>query len=727
MRGAMIATRGHCVGVALLSIFLLGCTASMTITPKTERSTNVELRLRGKIIYDGNREYLPRTITQSSAERFGLTLRYAYDVALGKDNVPQLLPLFNPLTIVGFPIGKDTVVVTGRLDILKGDEVVKSYSATSALDSTRNIFWPGETYSELRRKGLVAVRDNIEAQMQRDRDVLSKLAGPATAPLEVQTDQPPPPAETGVAASPQVGESLLSPQAQTEAASPAVQLPEPPAVPAAPAPAPLPTSTTLSSPSEGILPALSGGATAPLDTQAALPPATAEAPVASSPRVEDPLLSSQAPAESTSSAPQLPRPPPVPAPIAPSPQPSPMTPPVSVEPSGGVPVAAPPTSGAPSQASTSPPTPAMIEVIISYPEDRSKVAADAVALAGVVTAPKGVARVAIAVNGTELPSPESPSIVAGVEKTRALNTRIPLQIGENVIAVTVFDQSGAGRQVVRTVYREPSTAGGLSLLPRPPGGSVVERWGVVIGIDQYRDPDIAGLRYAVADAQAMYDFLITKGGVRPQNARLLLNKEATQRNIRRTLGEFLKQKALKDDEVIIYYAGHGTVDPDPGTEGGLAKYLVPWDADSNSLFSTAIPMEEIDRIFARIAARKILLVQDTCFSGGAGGRTFLRKNLTRAGTISDKFLQDLAERQGRMILTASDANQVSLEDPERGHGLFTYYLLQAFEGAADLDSDGAITVREIHLYLQRKVHEQSGGNQTPQLYGIGDMVVVRVK
>ena len=80
-----------------------------------------------------------------------------------------------------------------------------------------------------------------------------------------------------------------------------------------------------------------------------------------------------------------------------------------------------------------------------------------------------------------------------------------------------------------------------------------------------------------------------------------------------------------------------------------------------------------------------------------------------------------------MILTASDTNQVSLEDPERGHGLFTYYLLQAFEGAADLDLDGAITVREIHLYLQRKVHEQSGGNQTPQLYGIGDMVIVRLK
>ena len=80
-----------------------------------------------------------------------------------------------------------------------------------------------------------------------------------------------------------------------------------------------------------------------------------------------------------------------------------------------------------------------------------------------------------------------------------------------------------------------------------------------------------------------------------------------------------------------------------------------------------------------------------------------------------------------MILTASDANQLSVESPEVGHGLFTYYLLQGLGGTADLDSDGAITVREIHLFLQRKVHERSGGNQTPQLYSIGDMVIVRTK
>jgi hypothetical protein len=54
-----------------------------------------------------------------------------------------------------------------------------------------------------------------------------------------------------------------------------------------------------------------------------------------------------------------------------------------------------------------------------------------------------------------------------------------------------------------------------------------------------------------------------------------------------------------------------------------------------------------------------------------------------------------------------------------------FWCLEAMKGTADLDGDDAITVREVHLYLQRKVHERSNGAQTPELYNIGDMVLTR--
>jgi len=350
------------------------------------------------------------------------------------------------------------------------------------------------------------------------------------------------------------------------------------------------------------------------------------------------------------------------------------------------------------------------------------VADEVISVVGLVSAPRGVARLDFTVNGRPVPISRDVRVQSTGVQTQPFTARVPLSPGANLIVLTAIDAAGAAGQTVRTVYRD---------VAQPVGGSTAkvgtgERWAVVIGIDQYRDQSISALRYATADAESVFRFLTTRGGVKPANARLLLNQQATQRNIRQVLGDFLRQKALSDDEVIIYYAGHGTTEPDQSAEGGVAKYLVPWDADPQSLFSTAIPMEEIDRVFGRLAARKILMIQDTCFSGGAGGRTFLAKGFSvRAATLTDKFLQELTQKEGRMILTASDVNQVSQEDPALGHGIFTHYLLEALGGAGDLDADGAVTVREVHLYLQRKVHERSGGAQTPQLYNIGDMVLVR--
>ncbi len=164
------------LGVTLSMIVLAGCGTTMVVTPDLKQTASVDFRLKGKVIYDGNHEYFPRTIVDGPVGESGLTFQYTYDVTHGKDNTPQLLPLYNPLTIVGFPIGEDTVVVVGRLEILKRNAVVKTYTATCGLENTRNIFWQGETYSELRRKGLIAVRDNIEAQMNQDRQLLSGLA-----------------------------------------------------------------------------------------------------------------------------------------------------------------------------------------------------------------------------------------------------------------------------------------------------------------------------------------------------------------------------------------------------------------------------------------------------------------------------------------------------------------------------------------------------------------------
>jgi hypothetical protein len=153
------------------------CTSNVIVTPDLAMVQSDNFSIRGKIDYEGNAEYLPRTVSADSHPEAALLLRYRYEVTYGRDAVHQALPLFNPLTIVGFPIGSDTVVVSAQLEILRESSLIKTYTAACMLSKNRTIFWEGESLSELRKRGLLAVRENIETQMYGDRDLLLK-AGP---------------------------------------------------------------------------------------------------------------------------------------------------------------------------------------------------------------------------------------------------------------------------------------------------------------------------------------------------------------------------------------------------------------------------------------------------------------------------------------------------------------------------------------------------------------------
>jgi len=166
-----------CTALCLVTLLIFSaCAPKVVITPDLTPVPGNDFSLSGKIDYEGSAEYLPRTVSAAPLPGAALTLRYRYEVTYGKDGVDPVLPLINPLTIVGFPIGANTVVVTAKLDVLSGSEQVKTYTAVCVLDKHRTIFWEGESLSELRKRGLLAVRENIETQMCGDRDLLLKAA-----------------------------------------------------------------------------------------------------------------------------------------------------------------------------------------------------------------------------------------------------------------------------------------------------------------------------------------------------------------------------------------------------------------------------------------------------------------------------------------------------------------------------------------------------------------------
>jgi uncharacterized caspase-like protein len=254
-----------------------------------------------------------------------------------------------------------------------------------------------------------------------------------------------------------------------------------------------------------------------------------------------------------------------------------------------------------------------------------------------------------------------------------------------------------------------------------------EVWAVVIGINRYKN--FPALKYSVNDAREFYRYLVEVNGVPKDHIWLLLDEEATLDRIKSTLGTHLRQQAGKDDMVIVFLAGHGITERDATSPDGdgLEKYILPHNGDPKDLYASAMPMSEIARIFNRISAERLVFISDTCYSGASGGRTI--PVVGARANISGAFLDRLSRGKGRVILTASDANEVSVEQDELKHGVFTYYLLEALRGQGDLDGDGVITVDEAYRYVSMKVPRATGQHQHPVKKGemTGQMVLGVVK
>ncbi|MFQ5830454.1 MAG: caspase family protein [Candidatus Methylomirabilia bacterium] len=367
-----------------------------------------------------------------------------------------------------------------------------------------------------------------------------------------------------------------------------------------------------------------------------------------------------------------------------------------------------------------------LTVAFRYPEDGSRATAEESLVAAVITSSKGVAKVSVTLNGTEVfqQSPPTP------QRSVAVTVSVTLREGANAIVVSASEPDGMVQQELRTViYERPRVA-----VAEPARAIQIERWAVVIGIGRYQSRQISRLRYTVQDAEAIYKVLINQAGFKKENILLLTDKTErppTLRNIKWALGSFLARSAKKDDIVIIFFAGHGAPEPDPrGIESdGLAKYLIPIDADPEDLYSTALPMDEFQTIFGRLEAERVVVFLDSCYSGAAGGRTFASRR-TRALNVDDLFLERLTRSKGRAIITASRPAEVSIELPELGHGVFTYYLIQGLKGVADLDHDGIVSLHELYQYIEQEVTRKSraaGGNQHPIMKGELEGVLPLVK
>ena len=338
-------------------------------------------------------------------------------------------------------------------------------------------------------------------------------------------------------------------------------------------------------------------------------------------------------------------------------------------------------------------------LLISSPRDGKKTESGTVLLTGVIEDDQGLKQIKFFINGQPFSKKDERGIrVSGANTIKRLyiNETIPLVKGENLIKIQVIDSDNLLSEKLLSVHR-------------------IERkrnlWAVIVGINSY--PKVPKLKYAVNDALAFYNLLVGYNQIPEENVTLLIGEKATLTNLRSTLGTKLKSNARKEDMVIVFFAGHGATEPDTMSPDGdgLEKYLLPYDADLEDLYASALPMRELSHIFNRIRSERLIFIADACYSGASGGRTVSLSG-TRAN-ISDAFLDRITSGKGTVIIAASGVNEVSVEKDTFQHGVFTYYLLEALKGNADTDHDGLITTDEAYRYVSEKVTKATNQEQHP--------------
>jgi hypothetical protein len=227
-------------------------------------------------------------------------------------------------------------------------------------------------------------------------------------------------------------------------------------------------------------------------------------------------------------------------------------------------------------------------------------------------------------------------------------------------------------------------------------------YALIVGIGDYQDPRIPKLAFTSADAKAFYEVLVDprRAGFEKVNVRLLLDAEATEKQIKKSVTQWLYNQVSADSTVMIFFAGHGGAEQDKCDPEAVkqAYYFLPWDADPEDLANTCISQHDFERLLHTLRSQRMVVFLDACHSTGVA-KPGARDLAITAAPRYDR----LAEGEGRVVIAASKPDQRSWEDAKLQHGIFTYHLLEAMRGKADANGDGYVSIQEVASYLQREV------------------------
>ena len=179
-------------------------------------------------------------------------------------------------------------------------------------------------------------------------------------------------------------------------------------------------------------------------------------------------------------------------------------------------------------------------------------------------------------------------------------------------------------------------------------------------------------------------------------------KDGTRREILQEIYR-LGQQSSFEDHVLVYYAGHGVIDPI-----SQEAYWVPTDA-SRDFAPDWVSADEIKNAFRAISARHLALIADSCYSG-----KLLRGDEITVPDPTESAIKRLFSKKARVALTSGGEEPVSDSTADGLHSIFAKALLETLQ-----NNDSPLPASTLYEKILGEVTLEAA--QTPQYAGMREL------
>jgi Caspase domain len=253
----------------------------------------------------------------------------------------------------------------------------------------------------------------------------------------------------------------------------------------------------------------------------------------------------------------------------------------------------------------------------------------------------------------------------------------------------------------------------LATAPAPSArAETLHRFAVIAGNDR-GGSDTRPLLYAAADAHKVYDILTRLGGVRAEDANLIVDGSAADVEGALARIEGQATAAARRGEhtaLFFYYSGHAK-------DGALR------------LGDSRLPIDALKALIAAAPVDIRIAILDSCRSGA-----MTRSKGARKAPAFEIESESPRDAKGLVILTSSASDEDSQESDLIGGSYFSHHLASGLLGGADRSGDGRVTLFEAYAYAYDRTvadtADSAAGAQHPtfsyDLAGNGDLVLTDV-